>query len=955
MVGRDDFLALVEGRLADAAAGSGRLLFVAGEAGIGKTRLLGAIARQAHARGFSVVRASAFPGDGQSFAGLLLDLASDLVSARTPVLGALGQSLTTRVRLMSAEAGDAHHRRRLLVQDLADLLVTVDPGGAILIVLEDLHWADELSLDVLGHLAGRLSARPVLVAGAYRSDELYPALPMRELRARLLGQRLAEEIRLPRLGLAQTATLVSAVLGRPAPGRVVAAVHQRSDGIPLHVEELLAAIDDDALTPAAGALVQSVAVPGTLGDAVLSRARQLATRTREVASAAAVIGRSFDFDLLTEITGSDPDEVADALRELQDAYLVIPGNDAVSFDFRHALIRDALYADTDLPVRRRLHERVARAAAQRGYRDAFISAQFEQAGCPGPAFEHAAAAAGEAASMSAHGQALELYRRAVRNLPAGLGALDRAALFAALGDEAAATDDNTAAAEAYRAAHELAVGAGEARAAAALAPRMAAVAHLLGESLDARVARLQTALDDLDDLDGLHSGDRERVRLHSAMAAAYLLDDRLDEAIAHGEVSRAESLRAGADEAAINAIATLGTVLVFVGRMDEGWQLLEDSITRAHGAHQEAEAARGYRLIGSAASELVEYDRGERWLADGIRYAEQAELWNHRHFMASHLAHVYWATGQWDAAAQTAQQALADGRGGITTRITARYALGFLAMGRDDGGTADTLLREARAEAEQMAELNRISPPLWGLAEAARCQGDYDTALTLCEHGYRACAEVTGAAYLFPYLLTGVRAYLALGDIAAAESWSDRVGAVLNARAIPGTLPAIDQGRGLILLAHGEVSAARQALESASRGWRARRRFWEGTWARLDLAEAAVRARRRGEAAVFLDEARTAAAGVGASAVIAAADRLTTQFDLARSAEPWHPLSAREFEIAQLVAAGLTNRQIAQQLVLAPKTISAHVTHILAKLGAARRAEIAAWWATVRAGPGQGQ
>jgi DNA-binding CsgD family transcriptional regulator/tetratricopeptide (TPR) repeat protein len=958
MVGRDDFLALVEGRLADAAAGSGRLLFVAGEAGIGKTRLLGAIARQAHARGFSVVRASAFPGDGQSFAGLLLDLASDLVSARTPVLGALGQSLTTRVRLMSAEAGDAHHRRRLLVQDLADLLVTVDPGGAILIVLEDLHWADELSLDVLGHLAGRLSARPVLVAGAYRSDELYPALPMRELRARLLGQRLAEEIRLPRLGLAQTATLVSAVLGRPAPGRVVAAVHQRSDGIPLHVEELLAAIDDDALTPAAGALVQSVAVPGTLGDAVLSRARQLATRTREVASAAAVIGRSFDFDLLTEITGSDPDEVADALRELQDAYLVIPGNDAVSFDFRHALIRDALYADTDLPVRRRLHERVARAAAQRGYRDAFISAQFEQAGCPGPAFEHAAAAAGEAASMSAHGQALELYRRAVRNLPAGLGALDRAALFAALGDEAAATDDNTAAAEAYRAAHELAVGAGEARAAAALAPRMAAVAHLLGESLDARVARLQTALDDLDDLDdldGLHSGDRERVRLHSAMAAAYLLDDRLDEAIAHGEVSRAESLRAGADEAAINAIATLGTVLVFVGRMDEGWQLLEDSITRAHGAHQEAEAARGYRLIGSAASELVEYDRGERWLADGIRYAEQAELWNHRHFMASHLAHVYWATGQWDAAAQTAQQALADGRGGITTRITARYALGFLAMGRDDGGTADTLLREARAEAEQMAELNRISPPLWGLAEAARCQGDYDTALTLCEHGYRACAEVTGAAYLFPYLLTGVRAYLALGDIAAAESWSDRFGAVLNARAIPGTLPAIDQGRGLILLAHGEVSAARQALESASRGWRARRRFWEGTWARLDLAEAAVRARRRGEAAVFLDEARTAAAGVGASAVIAAADRLTTQFDLARSAEPWHPLSAREFEIAQLVAAGLTNRQIAQQLVLAPKTISAHVTHILAKLGAARRAEIAAWWATVRAGPGQGQ
>jgi DNA-binding CsgD family transcriptional regulator/tetratricopeptide (TPR) repeat protein len=946
LVGRDAFLTLIERRLADAAAGSGQLLFVAGEAGIGKTRLLGVIARQAHASGFAVARAAAFPGDVQSFAGLLLDLASDLVPARQPALSALGRSLTSRVRPISADAGDAHHRRRLLVQDLTDLLATADPGTAALIVLEDLHWADELSLDVLGHLAGRLATRPVLVVGAYRSDELYPTRPMRELRARLLGQRLAEEIRLPRLGLDQTAAVAGAILGRPAPAQVVAAIHERSDGIPLHVEELLAAIDEDALTPQSGVAVRSAAVPDTLGDAVLSRARQLATRTRQVASAAAVIGRSLDFDLLTAITDADPDEVAAALRELREAYFVLPGSDTVSFDFRHALIRDALYADTDLPVRRRLHERVARTAAERGYRGAFISAHFEQAGCPGPAYEHAAAAAGEAASMSAHGEALELYRRAVRNLPAGLAALDRAALFAALGDEAAATDDNTAAEQAYRAAHELAAGAGDVRAAAALAPRMAAVAHLLGEGLDARVGTLQAALDDLDEV---ADADRERARLHSALAAAYLLDDCLDEAVIHGELSRAESQRIGDEEAALNAAATLGTVLVFVGRMDEGWRLLEDAIARARGTQQEAEAARGYRLIGSAASELVEYDRGERWLADGIRYAEQAELWNHRHFMTSNLAHVQWATGQWAAATRTAQQSLADGRGGITTRITAQYVLGFLAMGHGDWAAAGTLLREALAQGERMAELNRLSPPLWGLAETARCRGDYGTAITLCERGYQASAAVTGAAYLFPYLLTGLRAYLAHGDMAAAESWSDRVGAVLTARSIPGTLPAISHGRGLILLARGEVSAARQALETASEGWRARRRFWEGTWARLDLAEAAVRARRRGEAAVLLDEARTTAAAAGATTVVDAADRLSASFDRARPPEPWHPLSAREFEVARLVAAGLTNRQIAERLVLAPKTISAHITHILTKLGAVRRTEIAAWCAAVQA------
>jgi DNA-binding CsgD family transcriptional regulator len=945
LVGRDAFLTQMESRLADAAAGAGRVLFVAGEAGIGKTRLLGSIRRRAQASGFGVARAAAFPGDVQSLGGLLLDLASDLVSAPEPVLGDLGQSITSRIRAIPANAGDAHHRRRLLVQDLADLLVTADPGLPVLIILEDLHWADELSLDVLGHLAGRIANRPMLIAGAYRSDELYPSLPLRDLRARLLAQRLAEEVRLPRLGLDQTATMTSATLGRPVPAQLVAAIHVRTDGIPLHVEEFLAAIDESSLTSRPGAAVAAAAVPDTLSDAVLSRARRLSTPTRTVASAAAVIGRSFDFDLLTAVTGAGPDEVAGALRELQEAYFVLPGADAVTVDFRHALIRDTLYADTGLPLRRRLHERVAVAAADRGCRGAFISAHFEQAGCPGPAYEYAVAAAREASAVSAHGEALELCRRAVRNLPAQLPALDQAGVFAALGDEAAATDDNLAAAQAYQTAHDLTSAAGQVRGAAALVPRMVSVAHLLGAGLDTRIATLQSALDSLDEVAG---ADRERARLHSAMAAAYLVDDRLEEAIIHGERGRAESQRMGDDEAALNAAATLGSVLVFAGRMDEGWQLLEEAIAEAGQTCQEAEAARGYRMVGSSASELTEYDRAERWLTEGVRYAENAELWNHRHYMASHLAHVQWATGQWDAAVQTAEGALADGRGGITTRITAQYVLGYLAMGRGDWDAAGQLLAEALAAGERMAELQRLSPPLWGLAEAARCQGDYDTAITRCERGYQASAEVMDAACLFPYLITGVRAYLARGDVDRAEEWSGRVGAVLTSRAIPGTLPAIGHGRGLILLARGDLPAAHQAVESARDAWRARRRFWEGTWAVRDLAIIASKARRRGEAALLLDETRALAAAAGATTLLDDAERLARAWGPGQHVDPWHPLSEREFEVAELVAAGLTNREIAQRLVVSPKTVSAHITHILTKLGAGRRAEIAAWCATIR-------
>jgi tetratricopeptide (TPR) repeat protein len=854
LVGRDEFLALSARRLATVAKGCGQLLFVAGEAGIGKTRLLGAITRQAQLQNFGVLRAGSFPGDVHSSAGLLLDLAGGLIACRKPPLRALGERLSGRLRALTGQAedpatGDAHRRRRLLVQDLVDLLLAAYPGDPLLIVLEDLHWADDVSLDVLGHLATRLGTQPLLVAAAYRSDELYPHRPIRDLRGRLLSQRLAEEIRLPRLDLQQTATMISTLLGHPAPAQVVQALQERSDGIPLHLEELLATVDKATLTAQSGASVLAATVPDTLSDAVLGRTAALSKRTRDVAAAASVIGRSFDWDLLTAITDAEPNEIAVALRELQQAHLVLPGLIANSFDFRHALIRDALYADTDLPVRRRLHERVARSAAERGDRSAVISAHLEQAHQPDLAYRHAIAAGNLAASISAHREALELYRRAVRNQPAGLPVPERAGLLTALGDEAAATDDNAAAAEAYRAAHQLITEAGDARAAAALVPRLVAVRHLLGDSLEVRVRALQTAMDSLTGIDG---ADRERVQLRSALAAAYMLDRRLDEAIEHGERGRAESLRTGDAETALNLASTLGCVLTFAGRMDEGWRLMEGAITGARHADQEAEAARGYRVLGSSASVLVEYDRAQAWLSDGARYAQSVELWNHQHYMAAHLAHVQWATGDWESAERTAQHALADGRGGITTRITAQYVLGYLAMGRGDWDDANALLTEAHADGDRMAEIQRLSPPLWGLAEVARCQHDHHRAIELCRRGYRASAEVMDAGYLFPYLLTGVRAHLALNDLEAAQSWSTQVSAVLQARAIPGTLPALEHARGLLLLARGDLAAADQALRSARDQWFSRRRFWEGTWAGLDLATVAVRARRRASAADLL-------------------------------------------------------------------------------------------------------
>ncbi|MGH2383151.1 MAG: response regulator transcription factor, partial [Candidatus Limnocylindria bacterium] len=416
----------------------------------------------------------------------------------------------------------------------------------------------------------------------------------------------------------------------------------------------------------------------------------------------------------------------------------------------------------------------------------------------------------------------------------------------------------------------------------------------------------------------------------------------------HGQ--RAIALAAHAEEEVteLNALATLASVFAFSGRMDEGWTMLEESIARGRRARLEAEAARAYRMIGSSASVLVEYERGERWLREGIEYAERTEQWNHRHYMASHLGHVLWATGAWEEAEAVTQHALADGRGGITTRITSLHVLGYLALGRGDWAAAATTLGEARSLGEEMDELQRFSPAIWGLAEAAQLQGQNADAAELTDAGYRASAAVRDAAYLFPFLLTGTRARLALGDVGAAERWVTDLSAALRDRAIPGTLPAVDHANGLLALANGATGRARRALTAARDGWLERRRAWEGCAATIDLARCSLRANRPGEAATLIAHAVTSAQRMRAEPLLALAREMeATLRRRGIDQEPWAPLTAREFEVASLIAEGRTNREIAAQLTIAPKTVASHVEHILGRLGADRRTEIATWVASV--------
>jgi DNA-binding CsgD family transcriptional regulator/tetratricopeptide (TPR) repeat protein len=914
LIGRDELVEVARRRWhAVRADGAGHLLFLAGEAGIGKTRLLAEISREVAADGAAVVVAAAFPRDAEVAGGVLDELAAELRRAQRPELAGAAERMLTALRLEPGPGGDAHRRRRLLITELTDALASLAGREPLLVAIEDLHWVDDLTLEVIGRLARRLNTLPLLLVGTYRSDQLYPRVPMREWRTRLLTARHAEEVRLARLDYEQTAALVAAIVhnGQIMPRSLVATVFDRSDGIPLHIEELLGAHD------AAG-------LPDTLAEAVLSRARQLDAGAVELAGAAAAIGRRFDAGLLAAVADAPPAEVDSGLRVLLERFFISACSEPGTFTFRHALIRDALYGDL-APLRRRaLHGRAARAAASAGMSDAFISGQYELAGEAALAHQHALTGGDAATAVSAHREAVDLYRRGQRTMPTDTLPLERAALLAKLAAALAAVDDNSAAAVAYEEAMALLTGLGEVTAAVALVPSYVAVRHLLGADLSERTGRLRDAL-------CLASTVELQVRLLAALSAAYMLDRRLDEALEYGQ--RARALATTDAAARLNTETSVGSVLLFAGAMDEGWRLLESATIGARTAGIEAEAARAYRMIGSCASALVEYERGTRWLTEGAEYAERTERWNDHHYMLAHLAHVRWAVGEWDMAQRLARRALADGAGSVTTRITALYVTGYLALGRTQWTDAVAALTEARVLGEEMNELQRLSPALWGLAEVALRRGDFDEAIALCDRGYAASAAVGDAAYLFPYLVTGVKARLGAGRVAAAGEWADRAGALVRERGIPGTLPAVDHAEGLLLLAAGQTGPAGAALERAVHGWSSRHRFWESVQAQQDLAQCTQRSRRLAEASALRSAARDRALATGAEALI----------DATEPAGASSALSVREVEVARLIATGATNRQIAASLYIAPKTVAAHIEHILTKLGASRRAEIAAW------------
>jgi DNA-binding CsgD family transcriptional regulator len=946
LVGRDDLLVLADRRIGEAAARHGSLLLLAGEPGIGKTRVVGAVIQKARAAGFRVAKGDLSPQDSLVPLASILDLARTM---RAEAFGDLGPDL---LGVRGGKGADSLGSRRILVHEIADrILAAID--GPTMLCFEDLQWADELSLEVIGELARGGRDLPLLLLGTYRFDDLPMGTIHREWRARLLTQRLADEVRLERLSREQTALVTTLLLGTglPASREVAEAVHRRTNGIPLHIEELLGALADDADPDSR--LIRDAAVPSTIEDAILARAARLSPDAQAVARAGAVMGRCFVPDVLAGIMDRQLADLDRPLEELVKASILYPFEhvDRGFYDFRHQLLRDALYDSVPATELRRLHARAAEFGAELvGASEIHASVHYERAGLRTQAYRAALAGARAASAISSRYEAFELYRRAIANLPDDLGASELGDLYNEYLNAASAVDDVAVMEQCATLARQYFLEAGRAVDAAEMLVMLAAVARKEVRPRSERTASLDQAEAELVVLPPSPERSAALADLRLFQAILQLDGVKLPEARALFADSRRLIREAGVaatmvDIWELDIDYMLAEADVLDGATESGLAAMLDVARRARDARMESTGVTAYRVAADVAFRVMEHGSSRIGIDEGIRYADEIQQSYCRHVMAATSALVAWADGRWDEAIPIAELELVQ-RGSRRGTMGSRAALAFVAFGRGEVERARSLLDASLAISRPSGEVDLILPGLWGLAETALVGGDPARALDHCAEALEIAAPTSERALLVPFIVTAVRAAIADRRPEAVEKWLERVRPMVEGWAI--AEPALAHADGLLRLAQGATVAARAALETAVEGWDRRGRIWEATGARLDLATCLLRSSRYGEALPLLTQVRETAHRLESPPLLGRTEELErTARAHGAVQEPWHPLTVREFEVARQIASGLTNAQIAEELFVSPKTVSAHVEHILAKLGVARRTEVAAWVATV--------
>jgi DNA-binding CsgD family transcriptional regulator len=917
-VGRQRELGELRAAYERAAVGAACAMLVGGEAGVGKTRLLAELGSGAQRDGALV----------------LTGVCADLRDAAMPLL-AIAEALAALGPLPGRASADLEDAGRGVAPGVAvfapvlELLREAAADAPVLLAIDDVHWADRSTLDLLTFLLARIRDERLLLVLTFRSDEIDRRAELRAFVAEAGRRPIARRIELERLTRDELDAQLEGILGRAPEPRVADAVFARSAGNPLFAEELIE-------TVAHGGTGE---LPATLRDVLLARIMALGAPAQAVVRAAAVGGLRIHHELLAATAALDEPQLGEAIREAVLHHVLVADGDALAF--RHPLLQEAAYAELLPGERARLHASCARALeAQPRLVDetaaiaaAEIADHWWRAGDRARAFEAAAQAGSEAQRVNAHAEAAEHLGRALElwdavDDPERRAGQDHAELLASAAQSTSWSGSPARGVELASAALELVDAASEPVRAARLHERRGIYLWWEGRGADAisdyeEAVRIMPAAPPSTD------------RAHVLAGLGFILmlmgqTGRSREVCEQAlEVARATGARAAEG----HALATLGNDLDFLGDRTAGIACLREAraLAREVGAPELlAQTAIGLsdalRMDGSLEEAVaVGLEGAQESIRTGLSASQGA-------FSALNAAEAAYELGHWELVEEVCGDVLAD----LASEIAVWHAhllLGLLAVARRDFAEAHDRLQLVAEHVGPAAQARALADPLESphmatraaalgaraaadVAEIARARGDQAEVRAACEEA-RAFRDL---------LVPGrdenrAREAAIAAELGRADGQSD---------------PARWEAAAL------EWDARHTPLQAAYAGWR---------WAEALLAEGGG----RGAAAAALRASRETASGLGAQTLLDEVDALArrARIDLTAREEraPSAPLpdaaaelglTPRELEVLEHLARGQTNREIAAELFISARTAGVHVSHILEKLGASTRTEAAA-------------